>query len=474
MENIIHKNFTLTSDIINYIIEQKNLKNPNYLEIGVWYGQTFNSVNTKNKDAVDPGQYCDADCVNYKMTSDCFFTSHITKKYDIIFIDGLHTAYQVSKDIYNSIENINDNGWLIIDDVYPHNEYEQERLNLRKNGAQTGDVWKAVYNVIDDLINLSNEIYFIKTVGRGNLILNINKTKGKNIIIDETIPTCNVDGWYEGNDAEWNKYNYKTDFENYLKKVNFQKNYHNKQILNWNNHVNAMDIRDQTYFNAPPNTFFSQYHQDSSLENCIFKGYKNGFYMDVGAHDGVLINNTLYFEQNHNWKGVNVEPLERVFNNLVTNRPNAININCAISDTDGVSEFYSNKGYTEMLSGLVSEYDERHFNRLNYENANVGGSTEIVKIITKRIETICDENNIKNINYLSIDVEGGEMKVIQSINFEKVFIDVIGFENNYPDIVYKPINYLKEKGYILLPLHDGDVFMIHKDSFFINNIIFVQ
>ena len=41
----------------------------------------------------------------------------------------------------------------------------------------------------------------------------------------------------------------------------------------------------------------SQYNQDSYLENQIFKGYKNGFYVDVGAHDGLTINNTLYFER---------------------------------------------------------------------------------------------------------------------------------------------------------------------------------
>jgi hypothetical protein len=41
----------------------------------------------------------------------------------------------------------------------------------------------------------------------------------------------------------------------------------------------------------------SQYKQDKYLESIIFKGYKNGFYVDVGAHDGVSLNNTLYFER---------------------------------------------------------------------------------------------------------------------------------------------------------------------------------
>ena len=47
--------------------------------------------------------------------------------------------------------------------------------------------------------------------------------------------------------------------------------------------------------------FYSQDNQDSYLETNVFKGYKNGFYVDVGAHDGVSLNNTLYFEKNNNW-----------------------------------------------------------------------------------------------------------------------------------------------------------------------------
>ena len=38
--------------------------------------------------------------------------------------------------------------------------------------------------------------------------------------------------------------------------------------------------------------FYSQYNQDQYLETNVFKGFKNGVYVDVGAHDGVSINNT--------------------------------------------------------------------------------------------------------------------------------------------------------------------------------------
>lgn len=215
--------------------------------------------------------------------------------------------------------------------------------------------------------------------------------------------------------------------------------------------------------------FNSQNKQDEFLETKIFKGYKDGFFMDIGAHDGVTINNTLYFDKYNNWTGVNVEPIKNVFDKLVINRPKNININCAVCNTEGDAEFICNTGYTEMISGLKNNYDSRHFNRLNLENNAMGSSTELIKVKTKRIESICDEYDIKHINYLSIDVEGAEFDVIKSINFDKVFIDVIDFENNYTDVSIPIIEYLETKNFVMLT-QSSDIFMINKDSIFVKNI----
>lgn len=215
--------------------------------------------------------------------------------------------------------------------------------------------------------------------------------------------------------------------------------------------------------------FNSQDKQDEYLETNIFKGYKNGFYMDVGAHDGITINNTLYFEKYNNWTGINVEPIKTVYDKLLINRPNNININCAICNNDGNAEFICNVGYTEMLSGLKDCFDDRHHQRLNYENEIFDSKTNIININTRRIESICDEYNVKHINYLSIDVEGAELEVIKSINFKKVFIDVIGFENNYDDMSVPIIDYLKTKHYVVF-YRSMDIFMIHRNSIFYKNI----
>lgn len=213
--------------------------------------------------------------------------------------------------------------------------------------------------------------------------------------------------------------------------------------------------------------FNSQEGQDKYLEQNVFKGYKNGVFMDIGAHDGVSINNTLYFEKYNNWTGVNVEPIKKIYEQLVINRPNCININCAVTNNDGTAEFICNDGYTEMISGLKKNYDMRHYRRLINENNAKGSTSSVINVDTKKVETICDENNIKHINYLSIDVEGAEFEVIKSINFDKVFIDVIGFENNYEDTSIPIIKYLEDKNYKLIN-KCIDIFMIHKDSKFNN------
>lgn len=209
----------------------------------------------------------------------------------------------------------------------------------------------------------------------------------------------------------------------------------------------------------------SQFNQDKYLEENIFKGYKNGIFVDVGAHDGISINNTLYFERYNNWSGINIEPIKTVYDKLIQNRPTSININCAVCNIDGETDFFCNIGYTEMISGIANTFHPRHMERLNYENLIKGSITNIIKVNTKKLETIFNEHAISHVNYLSIDVEGAEFEVIKSINFDKVFIDVIGFEVNYEDAGVPIVKYLEERGYITIH-KECDYIMIHQKSSF--------
>jgi hypothetical protein len=208
----------LRHDYINALFSKYNLKDPEYLEVGVQFGNTFRHVNSVHKDGVDPGIYTDSPYVNYKMTSDEFFEKN-TKKYDFIFIDGLHTAYQVSKDIYNSIKILNEGGIIMLDDVLPHHEIEQTCLDLNKHGPQTGDVWKAVNHVLDSIVDMSDEVLFTPQTERGNLVFKVKSGNTKNITIDPSIPTNNPDGWHASPAGEWNKYTWGRDFGAYCARL---------------------------------------------------------------------------------------------------------------------------------------------------------------------------------------------------------------------------------------------------------------
>jgi FkbM family methyltransferase len=215
--------------------------------------------------------------------------------------------------------------------------------------------------------------------------------------------------------------------------------------------------------NLPEMKYYSQYGQDEYVHKQFFHDLCDGTFVDVGAHDGVTINNTLFFEETLGWKGINIEPIPAVFESLKVNRPNCINLNCAISNEDSEQPFLLAIGYAEMLSGLVNTYDPRHYQRLEIENHIHSGQKEIIQVKTRKLETILDEHSIKRIHYLTIDTEGAEFEVLKSINFDKVFIDLIQFEDNYSDIGAQIVEYLKTKRYKVVK-GGGDIFMIHEDS----------
>ena len=122
-------------DIINFLSNRFDYKS--YLEIGLRHPwECFDHINCELKDSVDPGYETDNNIAKYKYTSDSFFSmldnSLLDKpndyKWDIIFIDGLHTADQVERDIINSLNHLSDNGSIVLHDCNPPTEYHAELI----------------------------------------------------------------------------------------------------------------------------------------------------------------------------------------------------------------------------------------------------------------------------------------------------------------------------------------------------------
>lgn len=219
--------------------------------------------------------------------------------------------------------------------------------------------------------------------------------------------------------------------------------------------------------------YASQSKQDELMESLVFKGFRNGFFVNIGAWDGLCFDNTLFFETERNWTGINIEPLPKLYAALVQNRPACKNLNLAISDRDGSAEFLAIDGHPGMLSGLTENYDERHLARIAKETAEQKATTEVIHVPVKRLDTLFKEHDVRRVHYLSIDAEGSEFNILRSIDFSTTFVDVIDFEKNgYGDRLPEILPYLESKGYRRLPIHHWeDVFLIHQASPFAQSIL---
>jgi FkbM family methyltransferase len=177
--------------------------------------------------------------------------------------------------------------------------------------------------------------------------------------------------------------------------------------------------------------YFSQIGQDKILNEEVFNGATNGVFCDVGAHDGMSSSNSIFFEKSLGWTGVCVEADPKHLNVLQENRSCHI-VSAAAYDRDGEVTFTSNVGYTDMLSGIDQAYNDAHRDRIQKELAEHGGTSSKITVPCKRLSTIFEKLEMPVVDYLSIDTEGSELSVLQGIDFDKVKINCIDFEVNYP------------------------------------------
>jgi Methyltransferase domain len=101
-------------DIINAFIKKYNYKS--YLEVGTQDGNCFKEIICEHKVCIDIKKSYEK--LTYEMSSDDYFKK-FNDKFDIIFVDGLHTEEQTIKDIAGSLVILNENGTIIVHDCLP-------------------------------------------------------------------------------------------------------------------------------------------------------------------------------------------------------------------------------------------------------------------------------------------------------------------------------------------------------------------
>lgn len=185
--------------------------------------------------------------------------------------------------------------------------------------------------------------------------------------------------------------------------------------------------------------FHSQAGQDKLIFENFFKNKKDGFYVDLGAYDGVIGSNTLFFEQNLNWSGILVEPSKNQYSKLKSTR-NSKCINKAVSDENGLLEFIEVTSGLTMMSGLNQPSFEK---TLDIVKSDLNSSIEKYNVEVQTFDQLIENSDI---DYLSIDIEGGELNVLKNIDYKQYKIKVISIENNNPkDISYD--EHLQQNGY---------------------------
>lgn len=189
----------------------------------------------------------------------------------------------------------------------------------------------------------------------------------------------------------------------------------------------------------------SQFNQDSYLNKNFFNNKKNGVFVDIGAHDGVNLSNTYFYEKELKWRGLCVEANPSIFEQLKQNRKCLLVNGCAWHENT-VKKFRKIDGPDiDMLSGLVDSYCNKHEKRIDNELEQTKGKYKDIDVNCYNLTELLENNNLTEIDFLSIDTEGSELEILEHLDFEKIDTKILLVENNYEDKKLRKL--LKNKGY---------------------------
>lgn len=191
----------------------------------------------------------------------------------------------------------------------------------------------------------------------------------------------------------------------------------------------------------------------------LFGGKRDGFFIELGAHDGLTQSNTAFFEFSRGWTGVLVEPSIEQYTKCVSARPNSRCFNYACVSDSYTAEVI----YGDFASGLMSSVTARV-------------DAEKTPVPAKPLGQILDSiPNIPTIDFISLDVEGYEQDVLEGLNLEKyrpryMLIEV--YKHKFNELNF----FLDTHGYSLVenmsmytyetnPIWDGS----HNDYLFVND-----
>ena len=193
-------------------------------------------------------------------------------------------------------------------------------------------------------------------------------------------------------------------------------------------------------------TFYSQEGQDFFLSSLLFNYLNqnaNSWVVDVGCNHPSLFSNSLVFEKWFGCRVLAIDPLEEFGSMWASERPSAIFVTAAIGGTSDTIELSVPQGELadNMFSSVAGGVNKAK---------NLACSVRTVPCL--KLADILSSHNINEVLLMSIDVEGVELGVLKTIDFEKVMVRCIVLENNSTNLYgsNEVRDYLIQNGYLFI------------------------
>lgn len=153
--------------------------------------------------------------------------------------------------------------------------------------------------------------------------------------------------------------------------------------------------------NLPLSEYHTQLNQD--VFALLMNQFRAGFFFEIGANDGFTLSNTVYLEEHFGWKGILVEANQKYMTSLAERNKSVI-VNKAVSSQKGKAEFID----AGLYGGLKASLDNTHY--LHTKDA------ACITVDCMRLQEILDITDApQQIDFVSIDVEGGEVQIVEQM-----------------------------------------------------------
>ncbi|KAL7533801.1 hypothetical protein ACHAXR_009085 [Thalassiosira sp. AJA248-18] len=187
-----------------------------------------------------------------------------------------------------------------------------------------------------------------------------------------------------------------------------------------------------------------------------------GTYIEMGALDGIRYSNSYAIHKTLNWKGVLIELMEGNYQSLKTNRPNEIaTINAGVCISPQKLHYYGARPAT----GGIYEFSAPEFRKKFWGDIALD-DPRVKEIDCDTLDSLLMNHAPHNnfFDFLSLDVEGAELSVFKSIDFDRVGFGIIFAEADRSKMRQLAIRqFMESKGYSFLEVFSNSYWFVNRD-----------